>query len=240
MQRPALRLEPNAAARGSLRSIAVASFVLFGACATPGAQPADMTTAGHEAAAEAHAAEASAHAKRYDPDAVAQRRVLIGAGVDIACPSGATTGVGVAARCYDEQQYNPTAHHLRSAERHEKMSRDHAGAGAALEAYEEGACKLLAPKVRASCPLLGQLEKVDRLSNGVRLSPRPGVNVEAWRAHVACHLAFAQAKGMEGMSMCPLGQAGVRAVAVGNGIELTSDDPVTAEKLVELAQSHVD
>lgn len=226
--------------RPDFRLVSLASLVLLGSCATPGAQPTDMTTAGHEAAAKEHAAEAAEHAEQFDPDASAQKRVLIGAGVDFVCPSGVTTGVGAAARCYDYQQYNPTEHHLRSAERHEKMSRDHAAARASLEAYEDGACKLFEPKLRASCPLLGQLETVDRLPKGVRLTPKAGVNVEAWQAHVACHLAFVQAKGAEGMSMCPLGQPGVRAVAVGNVIELTSEDAVTAAKLVELTQGHAD
>ena len=223
------------------RSLVLIALVALGSpsCATPGAQPTDMTTGGHAAAAGEHGAEAAEHATKYDEDATATRRVLSGVGADYVCLN-APVGVGASARCYDYQQYNPPAHHLASAERHEKMSRDHAAAGVALATYEEGACKLFEPKVRASCPLLGQLESVDRLPKGVRLTPKAGVNVEAWQAHIACHVAFAQAKGAEGMSMCPLGVLGVRAVAVGNVVELTSEDAVTAARLLTLAQNHGD
>lgn len=223
------------------RTLVLIALVTLGSCscATPGAQPSDMTTAGHAEAAEEHGAEAAEHAKKYDKDATATRRVLSGGGAELVCLD-APIGVGASARCYGYEQYNPTAHHLASAERHEKMSRDHAAAGVALATYEEGACKLFEPKVRSSCPLLGQLERVDRLPKGVRLTPKAGVNVDAWQAHIACHVAFAQAQGASDMPVCPLGVTGVRAEAAGNVVELTSEDAITAAKLLTLAQLHAE
>jgi hypothetical protein len=220
------------------RSLALVAFAALASCSTPGAKPTDMTTTGHEAAATGHAAEAAEHAAQYDADATATKRVLLGVG-DVSCPT-APTGAGAAARCYSTEQYNPTAHHLASAERHQKMAKDHAKASDALVSYEDGACKLFDASVRASCPLLGQLEKVERLPNGVRLVPKAGVNVAAWQAHIACHVAFAQAKGAEGMPMCPLGVRGVRAATAGDAVELTSDNADDAARLFTLAQSHGD
>lgn len=215
---------------------AALTVALVSSCSTPGAKPTDMTTSGHESAATAHASEAAEHAAQYDADATAPKRVLLGVG-DATCPT-APTGVGATARCYSTEQYNPTAHHLASAERHAKMAKDHAGAAAKLAAYEDGACKLFDANVRASCPLLGQMEKVERLPNGVRLVPKAGVNVAAWQAHIACHLAFAQAKGAEGMPMCPLGIPGVHATTAGDAVELTADDADAAARLLSLSQSH--
>lgn len=219
-------------------AFAFAALALVSSCSTPGAKPNDMTTTGHEAAATAHAADAADHAAQYDANATATKRVLLGVG-DVSCPE-APTGVGASARCYSIEQYNPTAHHLASAERHQKMAKDHAKAGDALAAYEDGACKLFDERVRASCPLLGQLEKVERVPNGVRLVPKPGVNVAAWQSHIACHVAFAQAKGAEGMPVCPLGVRGVRANTVGDALELTADNADGAALLFTLAQSHGD
>lgn len=203
------------------------------ACATPDAKPADMTEKGHAEAAEKHAAEAEAHRAQYDPDATATKKVLD--------PFVAEQQyAGVKGQRWADQQYNPTARHLQDAARHEKMAKDHAKAAAALTAYEEGACAAFSPPVRASCPLLGQLAKVEPLKNGVRLVPKDDVDAQAWHAHILCHLAFANAKGREDMKMCPLGLAGTTATADGNAVELTANDPVVAAQLLELSRQHAD
>ena len=53
--------------------------------------------------------------------------------------------------------------------------------------------------------------------------------------------ALYEAKGAgKNTAMCPLGQAGVRAEAVGSVVELTSDDAASAAQLFVLAQTHAD
>lgn len=200
------------------------------ACSTPGARPQDMTEQGHEQAAEEHAASSEEHRAKYDPDAEARRRTL----------SPQLDEPGVKARRFTTEEYNPTAHHLASAEREARMARDHAAAAAALAGYEEQGCASFEPAVRSACPLIGQLESVEALPNGVRLVPKAGVNAEAWQVHIACHLAFAQAKGRAGMEHCPLGLPGLNAITAGGSVELTSDDAATVTKIQTLARNHVD
>lgn len=220
-----------ACATAGLAALAVAG------CQTPGARPEDMPAAAHEAEAAEHGAEAAEHAGRYDEAAESIRRVSL-AGVAEGCPNeGAKLPAG---RCFALEIYNPTERHLTDARRHEKMANDHAAAATALRSYEEGACKHFDPAQRAGCPLLGQLERVEPLKNGVRLTPKPGVNVAAWQAHIACHLAFAAARGAEGMASCPLGLRGIDAATAGSAVELTSNDPSTTAKLLTLAKTHVD
>lgn len=226
----------NRALAGPLASLLALTLVAI-SCTTPGTKPQDMTTTGHTGAATEHAAESAAHAKLYDEDASAQRRVFLG--TDIACPT-APISVGASSRCYTTETYNPTTHHLASAERHQAMAQKHAAAGAELAAYEEGACKLFEPHTRASCPLLGQLASATAVENGVRLTVRSGVNVQAWQAHIACHIAFAQARGATDAAVCPLTQRGVKARIDGEAIELTTSDATAAEKLLALARNHLE
>lgn len=207
------------------------------ACQTPGARPEDMPAAAHEAEAAAHAAEAAEHAEHFDERAVSVRRVPLASGSEGCASPG---GKAPARRCFTIESYNPTARHLADARRHEKMAHDHAAAAAALKSYEEGACKLLDPAQRAACPLLGQLERAEPLKNGVRLTPKPGVDVAAWQAHITCHLAFVAARGAEGMASCPLGLRGIDGAAAGPAVELTSNDPSTAAQLLTMAKTHVD
>lgn len=220
-----------ACATAGLLALAIAG------CQTPGARPEDMPAAGHEAEAAEHAAEAAVHAGQYDESAESVRRVSL-AGVAEGCPN--EDAKLPAGRCFTLERYNPTERHLTDARRHEKMEHDHAAAATALRSYEEGACKHFDPAQRAGCPLLGQLERVEPLKNGVRLTPKPGVDVAAWQAHIACHLAFAAARGAEGMASCPLGLRGIDATAAGSAVELTSNDPTTTAALLSLARSHTD
>lgn len=213
------------------RPILPASVLVFSvACSTPGARPQDMTESGHEQAAQAHASSSDEHRAKYEADATAQRRSLAPRFDE---PGGKTPRFTV-------DEYNPTAHHLASAEREAKMARDHAAAAAALAGYEEQGCAAFEPPVRQACPLMGQIQRVEELRNGVRLVPKAGVNAEAWQVHIACHLAFAQAKGRQGMEHCPLGLPGLSAVTAGSDVELTSDDAATIAKLQTLARDHLD
>lgn len=141
---------------------------------------------------------------------------------------------------YPADVYDPRVAQRAMPQQKEKLVRDHAATAGELSAYAEGACAAFEGPVRGSCPLLGQVASVHRLPDGVRLTPKRGVNVEAWRAHIVCHLAFAQEKGRAGMRSCPLGLHDLRAEAVGDAIDLRCGDPVTVAQLQALAQEHAD
>lgn len=205
--------------------------VALAACSTPGARPEAMPAAEHEVEAKAHLAESREHAAEYDPAAEAVRpppnpRVAAARG----CITWADPACGVV--------YNPTARHKWSAQRHDKTATAHAEAAAALRSFEEGECKGFAPDVREACPLLGQVQRVDEIEGGVRVVSKDGINVAAWQAHIACHVAFAKARGGDGMAMCPLMVKGLTATPSGPAMDLTVDDKGSVSRLRELAAGH--
>lgn len=207
------------------------SFLFLTACASAGTRPEDMPAAEHEAEAKEHLAESQEHASEYDPSAAAVRpppnaRIAEARG----CISWADPACGVA--------YNPTARHKASAARHEKAAEAHAQAAAALRSFEDGECKAFSPDVREACPLLGQVERIEEIENGVRVVPKADVNVAAWQAHIACHVAFAKARGADGMAMCPLMVKGLHATPSGPAMDLTVDDNGSVNRLRELAAGH--
>lgn len=211
---------------------AVAAF-LIASCGTPGAKPDDMSAAEHEAAAAEHRAAAEEHAGHYDPNDLAQRSAAV------ARVGGLGGSGGV---LYTTETYNPTEHHHRAAVAHEHAAAAHAKAAAALLAFEEGACGNFPPATRAMCPLLGQLKAVNDIPGGVSLVPVDDVNLDAWAAHIQCHVAYAATAGHVGMDDCPLFLRGVRAEKVAGGVNLVvavGADPTDIAKLRQVARTHL-
>jgi hypothetical protein len=99
------------------RSTTVLAFgaLALSACAsTPGAKPADMSTAQHEQAAASHEGESSPHLAAFDPNAKQTKEMCTGrAQTQGACWTSVT---------------NPTEAHKADAEKHRKMAADHRAA----------------------------------------------------------------------------------------------------------------
>lgn len=100
-----------------------------GCQSTPGAEPHDMSAAGHAAAASGHEAEATQHAAMYSTRARETRE---------RCPRGPTI-VDSSTPCWTSVT-NPTAEPLREAEQHRRMAADHRAASQALRDAEANAC----------------------------------------------------------------------------------------------------
>ncbi len=133
----------------------------------------------------------------------------------------------------DLYRYNPTERAIGEAEQHLRHAREHEAAARALEQYEEADCGRLPPKVRAACPVLGPVQSVEELPDGVRIHLPPGAPRDTVLAHMRCHLAFARARGFGGVADCPLYMRGVEiaAGADAGAIELRSGDAETARQI---------
>jgi len=202
------------------------------ACATtaPGAKPDDMSARMHHETAERLDAKAGEHEAQYDPKAEATRTKTRTAG-------GARSEADFITY---EQTYNPTAEHLAKAEELHDHASQHRQAAAALEAFEEDQCGDFSKKVRASCPLLGVVKRVDSIDGGVRLLLAEKINPEVAVAHMQCHYAFGRKKGHEGMPACPLYLKDLTIVVSGDHtVDITATDPAVTEQIRTRAASHV-
>lgn len=198
-----------------------AFLLLIGACAHPGTRPDDMSEEAHLQAAALHRQEAAR--ARHASQADARPRAFPLPTEDYRWTSDI---------------YDPYGNDLR-AERLERAAEEHARAAQALRDFEEASCKAFDPKVRASCPLVRGIERVEETPRGVRLIPLPGIDLDALTAHVRCHAAFARARAYEGMSGCPLYLKGVRVIREGDALFLEADDARTRALLLERARNHV-
>ena len=155
--------------------------------------------------------------------------------------AGAVGGPPDGPRVYaiDAFPYNPTERALSQAEAHLRHARQHEEAAAALEHYEEAECKEFQPKMRAACPLLGPVQKIEDLADGVRITLADGVPLAPVLAEMRCHLAFARTRNFEGAPDCPLYLRGVEIAPSSDGaaIEVRSKTPAVARTIRE--ESHL-
>ena len=211
------------------------SLLFLCACSSPGTKPDDMSAAHHEAEAAEHHAQAEEHGKQFDPNDVAQRPALQERINPVRTQKSDIY--------YPPEIYNPTERHRRAAGAHELVAKAHEKAAAALEKYEDGVCGQLPAATRAMCPLMGQLKTVTDVDGGVHLVPADDVNLDAWAAHIQCHVAYAGTAGHVGMDECPLFARGVRAEKVPGGVNLVigpgGADPIDVAKLRAAARAHL-
>ena len=181
-----------------------------------------MSAEEHREHAAKERAKADVHSDRYDPNA--------GEEIGTGGPFGYGYGVSV---------YNPTGHHATEAAEHRSHAEAHEAAAAALESFEDEACKELPPKTRAVCPLLGQIDGAKNVSDGVAVIPSSAVNREALVAHMRCHLAYAATGGFEGMDSCPLYVKGVTLEDDGSNLVLHAPDAAGAKAVQSRTATHV-
>ena len=206
---------------GLLLAAATITSVLVGCATTSGTRPEDMSAKSHEEAAAKEAAKAEEHAAKYDP----------------AGTSAQSSGSDAA---FEGVDFNPTDVHNLQAEKHHKHAADHTAAAAALKAAEEDACKSIASDSRSWCPFLGPVAATQNTSNGVRITVREGVDMDALMARVRCHLAFANTQGLEGMDRCPLYVPGVQVERSGpSSIELSTKGKASIRDLQRRVAAHV-
>jgi hypothetical protein len=208
------------------RPLALALF--FAGCATT-VRPDDLS-------AERHRREAARERSLADED---RARFEPGANTSLpGVPAMAPGSPGVAAGVF-WGPYNPTVRYLDAAEKHFAHALQHEAAAAALEAFEEGECRGLAPKTRAACPLVGPVAAVEDLANGARIRLAAGASVEETVARMRCHLAFARTRGFERAPDCPLYVRGVAIAATADGaaVEVTAADAAVAATVRRLVHA---
>lgn len=223
----------------------VISLVLLAGCAsTPGAQPHDMSVVHHEAEASSHEAEAGRHAAQYDASARAARERCM----------TATAGTAPTDACWTSVT-NPTADHLREADRHRRMAADHRAASQELRGAEAHACAGLRDDDRDVSPFAHRedIASVSPLSvpvTSARMTSQhtvgavvtfralPGMTAEWLQRVINCHMARAAALGHDatGMAYCPLMVRGVSAqvASTGDGFAVAvrgADEDATREIL---------
>ena len=227
----ALRLKHSAARHEGLLSsgglallVAAATVLTLGSCShsEPSARTRELSAAEHRQEASRERMLAEEDYARYQPRATGPL-------------PGGVGGYPDAPRVYpvDIFPYNPTERALSQAEAHLRHAREHEAAAAALERFEDAECKSFSPKMRAACPLLGPVEAVEDLTDGVRLTLAAGVPLEPVLAEMRCHLAFARARNFEGVPDCPLYLRGVEIAASpdGKSIEVRSKSPAVARAI---------
>lgn len=89
---------------------------------------------------------------------------------------------------------------------------------------------------------MGQIEAVEDIDGGVRITFHDGVPMQATVDHMKCHFAFARTEGYEGMQSCPLYLEGVLVEARDDGrsVELTTDNAEAVEALRERSRAHLE
>jgi hypothetical protein len=133
---------------------------------------------------------------------------------------------------YPVNAYNPGGDHLARAEQLQEHAREHQGAAAELERFEEAECRDFPPATRAACPLLGPVVQIGDVEGGVRVRFAEGTRVDAVLAHMRCHFAYAQARGFGKASGCPLYIRGITINRTNDphAIEIVGPNPkVTAD-----------
>lgn len=201
--------------------------ILTGCATTPdGARPDDMSAAEHDKHAAAHAAQSREHREQHDPSVTRM-------------PAASPNRLP-----FDDFEYirNPTDHHLAHAERHAEHAAAHHAAAEALLAFEDEQCGPIAPTVRPRCPLLGTVDAVHDIKDGVRLMLAEGVDSSGLVAHMKCHFAFGRAQAFDAMPDCPLYQKGlsVSVAADGRALEIRTSDASQITELQRRAHTHAD
>lgn len=142
-------------------------------------------------------------------------------------PNTSVTTGNPAGYNYPVDSYNPSGEHLARARELEDHARQHREAASKLEAFVQDECKSFPPETRASCPMLGPVEQISDIPDGVRVRFSAKTPVAAVAAHMRCHFAYAQAYGFQTIEACPLYVKGleIRVSADGKAIELTSHEP---------------
>ncbi|MEC7519700.1 MAG: hypothetical protein VYE22_07540 [Myxococcota bacterium] len=165
----------------------------------------NLTAAEHYAEAEREETRAAEAEGRYDPDARER-----------------TSSEGLGPVSVGGRSYNPTEHELHTADQHRRHAAAHRARAEELLAFEAQECELLPEQSRAACPLLLDLEAVEDVNGGVRMVFAEGPNLDPVAQHIRCHIAFAAARGDEGMQDCALYVHGARVERQGNVILLTT------------------
>jgi hypothetical protein len=191
---------------------ALTAFALA-ACApiTPGAEPHQMSAAQHEAAATSQERTAELHSAQYNPQA------------SVTAEQCRTRG------CWTSVT-NPTAEHLKEAEKYRKMAADHRAASQALRDAEARACVGISEDDRDMSPfehrediasvepltistMTGKNQYARTVGAVITFRARPGMTAQWLQRVIDCHLARNAALGHDvpGMSDCPLVPKGVTA-----------------------------
>ena len=205
-----------------------------------GDAPDDMSAAAHRERSTEHFRKSREHRSQYDPEReVSDHRSERG----IERYSDDAWGRYEYGDLYwDARQYDPGLGHLEEADEHERKGAAHLAAARSLERFEERECKAFPARTRVSCPLLGSVEAVEDVPDGVRVRFAEGVNLNAAIAHIRCHVAFARARARAraGMEGCPLYLEGVAARRVGRSrsIELFAN-PDDIDELRRRTRAHL-
>lgn len=139
------------------------------------------------------------------------------------------------------EPYSPAGVYRRLAGDQQQRARQHLEAARILGEFEEAECGAFPPEIRVVCPLIGQVDAVENISNGVRVRLADGIDVAAAITHMRCHLAFARSHGHVGMDECPLYLRGVHVerVARSHSIDLVPANLDDLEALRLRTSRHV-
>ena len=197
----------------AMLGLSTLAFLAIG-CAPTNVRTDAMSAQSHRQEAAKERATADSQRKLFNPHATARTAPLI--------PPAALDTVVLADT---GGTYNPTRWHLTEAARSSAHARQHEAAAAKLESFEAAECAAIAPNVRAACPVLGPVSRVEDLANGVRVYLTDGAPIDAIIGHMRCHTAYARARHFEQVADCPLYIKGVdiQRTADGRAIEITGD-----------------
>ena len=171
--------------------------------------PRAVTGPEHEQAAEREERAAMAHAASYDPNARATDGQL---------------GIGPMV-VYGTDVYNPTEDELEEAAEHLAHAEAHRHVAEELRAFADAECSRFPESTRAACPLLLDLLAVDDIQGGVRMTFAADAAIAPITDHIRCHIAFAAARGTEGMESCALYVPGAVIEVHDNVVLLTTVRP---------------
>lgn len=134
---------------------------------------------------------------------------------------------------YPLDMYNPKSQHLLRAQQLSKHAQQHEAAAAYLETFEQAECKEFPPATRAACPLLGPVAEIVDVPGGVRARFAEGTRVDAVVAHMRCHFAYAQSRGFDAGTTCPLDVRGIeiRATSDPRAIEIVGRDATVTNEI---------
>lgn len=164
--------------------------------AKPSVRPDDMSAEGHLNEAKKESAEAQREIREANSPAL-QPNMAVSANAN---PEG---------YYYPTDLYNPRSDHLLRAARLTKHAQEHEAAASYLASFEQAECQKFPPATRAACPLLGPVTEIVDVPGGVRTRFAEGTHLDAVVAHMRCHLAYAQSRGFDTGSGCPLYIRGV-------------------------------
>lgn len=125
---------------------------------------------------------------------------------------------------YAQDVYDPSDAHRFEAEQHREHAEAHRRMAERLRAFEDAECSEFPPETRASCPLLLDLESIEDIEGGVRLTFAADQEIEPVIDHIRCHIAFAQAEGTGGIDSCALYVPGTTVTVNMNVVDLVTDE----------------